>query len=422
MGELRETSELLLRLGAARRCSWTAHPTTTWCCSAALLADPRRDRAAAQPAPLGLAAAAVVAAAAWPAAARGHRPPGAPEVVGQPERLRRSRPSRLPAPARPPRRPAAPSRAASGRDDVRDDHPGQRLGPGRGHVRGIPPGERCSIIVSQRTASEHGRRQLARRRPGAGAAAPRCTAPRSSRPTTWPRSPCATTSAASSSGPGLPVRPHPPRVRSGGHRMRHDDVRLPIPQHPTTPGGAPPSSTRSTRAASPTPTATASATCRHHRAPRPPGRARCRRACGCRRSTDRRRTTTATTSATTRASTRCSAPSPTSTRSLAEVHQRGMQAGHGPGRQPHLRRAPLVRRVALERPTTRSGTGTGGARRVGHRPGEPGAEPTNWGRSSPARRGSSTRRPASTTSTCSRRRQPDLNWENPRRSAPPSTR
>ena len=44
---------------------------------------------------------------------------------------------------------------------------------------------------------------------------------------------------------------------------------------------------------------------------------------------------------------------------------------------------------------------------------EPGAEPTTGARSSPGRPGSWTRPPASTTCTCSRRKQPDLNWENP---------
>ena len=50
-------------------------------------------------------------------------------------------------------------------------------------------------------------------------------------------------------------------------------------------------------------------------------------------------------------------------------------------------------------------TGTSRARRAPSRP--------TGGRSSPAPPGSSTRPPASTTCTCSRRKQPDLNWENP---------
>ena len=64
-------------------------------------------------------------------------------------------------------------------------------------------------------------------------------------------------------------------------------------------------------------------------------------------STPRRRTTTATTSATTPASSRCSAPWPTSTSCSPRARARH-EAGHGPGGQPHLRRAPVVRRVALQ--------------------------------------------------------------------------
>ena len=60
----------------------------------------------------------------------------------------------------------------------------------------------------------------------------------------------------------------------------------------------------------------------------------------------------------------CSAPWPTSTSCSAGVHAPRHEAGDGPRRQPHLRRAPVVRRVALRRRTTRSATGTGGARRA----------------------------------------------------------
>ena len=88
-------------------------------------------------------------------------------------------------------------------------------------------------------------------------------------------------------------------------------------------------------------------------------------------------------------------------RLLAEVHARGHEARDRPRRQPHLERAPLVRRVALVDATTPNATGTGGARR--DRASPPGARAPSrrtGRRSSPARRGSSTRRPASTTCTC----------------------
>ena len=51
--------------------------------------------------------------------------------------------------------------------------------------------------------------------------------------------------------------------------------------------------------------------------------------------------------------------------------------------------------------------------RPGLAAGDPGAEPTNWGSFFSGSSGSSTRRPGSTTCTCSRSKQPDLNWENP---------
>ena len=90
------------------------------------------------------------------------------------------------------------------------------------------------------------------------------------------------------------------------------------------------------------------------------------------------------------------------------------EAGHGPRGQPHLRRAPVVRRVALVagQPEARLVLVAAAARRAWRRATRAPSRPTG-GRSSPARPGSSTRRPASTTCTCSRRKQPDLNWENP---------
>ena len=47
---------------------------------------------------------------------------------------------------------------------------------------------------------------------------------------------------------------------------------------------------------------------------------------------------------------------------LAGAPRARHEARDGPGRQPHLRRAPLVRRVAVQHATTRSATGTGGGR------------------------------------------------------------
>ena len=93
-----------------------------------------------------------------------------------------------------------------------------------------------------------------------------------------------------------------------------------------------------------------------------------------------------------------------------ELLARGARARHeardGPRRQPHLRRAPVVRRVALEprQPEARLvlvAAATGRADRTG-------------ARSSPARRGSSTRRPASTTCTCSRASSPTSTGRTPR--------
>ena len=84
--------------------------------------------------------------------------------------------------------------------------------------------------------------------------------------------------------------------------------------------------------------------------------------CGCRRSTARRRTTTATTSATTRTSTRCSGRWPTSTSCSAGLHARGMRlvmdlvVNHTSDEHPWFVESPV------ERATTRSATGTGGAR------------------------------------------------------------
>ncbi len=54
------------------------------------------------------------------------------------------------------------------------------------------------------------------------------------------------------------------------------------------------------------------------------------------------------------------------------------EAGHGPGRQPHLRRAPVVRRVAVAAGQPEARLVLVAPARDGLAPGEPGAEPTNW--------------------------------------------
>ena len=63
---------------------------------------------------------------------------------------------------------------------------------------------------------------------------------------------------------------------------------------------------------------------------------------------------------------------------IAAVHARGMKLVHGPRRQPHVRRAPVVRRVARRAATTRSATGTGGDRPRGHGGRRAGRRADNW--------------------------------------------
>ena len=90
-------------------------------------------------------------------------------------------------------------------------------------------------------------------------------------------------------------------------------------------------------------------------------------------------------------------------------------ARHGPRRQPHLRRAPVVRRVA--RPELAQARlvlvapGPAGSRARHRRaPSRTTGTSAFSGPGVAARRGAA----ASTTCTSSRRKQPDLNWENPR--------
>ena len=62
---------------------------------------------------------------------------------------------------------------------------------------------------------------------------------------------------------------------------------------------------------------------------------------------------------------------------IAGCHERGIRLDHGPRRQPHLRRAPVVRRVPRPGSPKRDWYWWRPPR-PGHEPGTPGAEPTNW--------------------------------------------
>ena len=64
-------------------------------------------------------------------------------------------------------------------------------------------------------------------------------------------------------------------------------------------------------------------------------------------------------------------------------------------------------------PDSPSATGTGGARRAGHGAGDRAPSRRTGARSSPGRRGSSTRRRGEYYLHLFSRKQPDLNWENP---------
>ena len=90
-------------------------------------------------------------------------------------------------------------------------------------------------------------------------------------------------------------------------------------------------------------------------------------------------------------------------------------AGHGPGRQPHQRRAPVVRGEQSVASDSPSATGTGGARRAtAWRPATRARSPRTGSRSSRARPGSSTRPAASTTCTCSTASSPTSTGRTPR--------
>ena len=97
------------------------------------------------------------------------------------------------------------------------------------------------------------------------------------------------------------------------------------------------------------------------------------------------------------------------------------QGRHGPRGQPHLRRTPLVRRVEASRARP-SATGTGGASPARATSRAPRAPSRRTGAArSPPRPGSTTRRAASTTCTCSRGSSPTSTGRT-RTSARPSTR
>ena len=123
--------------------------------------------------------------------------------------------------------------------------------------------------------------------------------------------------------------------------------------------------------------------------------------------------TTGTTSATTATSTRLRHAGRLRRAARAAARARH-PARHGPRGEPHVRRAPVVRRVALRAATTRSATGTGGARPgPGTHGGDPGAEPTNWESFFSGPTWEWDQATGEYYLHLFDREQPDLNWENP---------
>ena len=177
-------------------------------------------------------------------------------------------------------------------------------------------------------------------------------------------------------------------------------------------GGSRPSSTRSTRAASPTATATAGRPRRHHRPPRPP------RAAGSRRrlaepglpvADGRQRLRHQRLRGRRPALRRPGAARRADRRSARPRHE----AGHGPRRQPHQLGPRLVPGLAVAKDDPKRDWYWWRPPREGFEAGTPGAEPTNWARRSPARRGPTTPGRVSTTSTCSRRSSPTSTGRTP---------
>ena len=148
------------------------------------------------------------------------------------------------------------------------------------------------------------------------------------------------------------------------------------------------SSTRSIRAPSRTPPATAGRSRRHHRAAAAMSPRSASTRSGCRRSSSRRWPTWATTSPTTAPSTRCSARSRISTRWSPGARARA-QGDHRPGAVAHLRPASLVHGEPRRAATIPRPTGTSGPT-----PSRTAPRPTTGCRCSAARPGSGTARAA----------------------------
>ena len=90
------------------------------------------------------------------------------------------------------------------------------------------------------------------------------------------------------------------------------------------------------------------------------------------------------------------------------------EAGHGPGGQPHQRPAPVVRRVPVAPDVTEARLVlVAAARAAGCRPGEPGAEPTNWRSFFSGPTWELDQTSGEYYLHLFTREQPDLNWENP---------
>ena len=142
---------------------------------------------------------------------------------------------------------------------------------------------------------------------------------------------------------------------------------------PAVPGGAAPLSTRSIRAVSSTPTATASATCPASSSGSTMSRRSASTRSGSRRSSNRRWPTSATTSPTTAPSIRSSARSTISTALIAQRARSRPQSDHRPGAEPHLRPARLVRGEPPEPRQSARPTGTCGPTRA-----HDGTPPNNW--------------------------------------------